>query len=176
MVGARNANSEELLQIANISREEVQHGIVVISGGAKGVDTTAVEAALLNGGKAIVFPSEGLAKWVKRSDIRQYIMNGQLLLMSNQRHDAPFSGSDAMQRNKYIHAPSDAVLIRDKKRILPSISFLDGEYGYHKICLGVPTVIGGNGIESVIELPLTDAEIKALDKSAKSVGDIINIL
>lgn len=87
VVGARNANSEELLQIANISREEVQHGIVVISGGAKGVDTTAVEAALLNGGKAIVFPSEGLAKWVKRSDIRQYIMNGQLLLMSTQRHD-----------------------------------------------------------------------------------------
>lgn len=111
VVGARNASTRELEQTANIAKDAVSHGVVIISGGAKGVDTTAVEAALQSGGKAIVFPAEGLAKWIKKSAIREYIMNGQLLIMSTQRLEAPFSGSFAMQRNKFIHATPDAVLV-----------------------------------------------------------------
>lgn len=111
VVGARDASAQELEQTTSIARDAVSHGVVIISGGARGVDTTAVEAALQTGGKAIVFPAEGLGKWVKKSAIREYIMNGQLLLMSTQRLEAPFSGSFAMQRNKYIHAIPDAVLV-----------------------------------------------------------------
>jgi malate dehydrogenase len=66
-------------------------------------------------------------------------------------------------------------IIRDKKRILPSIAYLEGEYGYDHLYLGVPTVIGGNGIESIIELPLTIEEKAALDKSAESVRKVIEI-
>ncbi|MFD1204541.1 malate dehydrogenase [Sporosarcina contaminans] len=66
-------------------------------------------------------------------------------------------------------------IIKDKKRILPSIAYLEGEYGYHDIYLGVPTILGGNGIESVIELPLLEEEKKALDKSAQSVQLVIDI-
>lgn len=66
-------------------------------------------------------------------------------------------------------------IIRDKKRILPSIAYLEGEYGYNDLCLGVPTVIGGNGLESIIELPLTDEEKAALDKSVESVQSVIEI-
>jgi malate dehydrogenase len=66
-------------------------------------------------------------------------------------------------------------IIRDKKRILPSIVYLEGEYGYNDLCLGVPTVIGGNGLESIIELPLTDEEKAALDKSVESVQSVIEI-
>lgn len=115
VVGARDASAEELKQTADISKEAVSHGVVIVSGGAKGIDTTAVEASLENGGKAIVFPADGLAKWVKKSEIRQYISSGQLLLMSTQKIDAPFSGQYAMQRNKFIHATSDAVLVASSK-------------------------------------------------------------
>ncbi|WP_144512577.1 malate dehydrogenase [Bacillus sp. FJAT-22090] len=66
-------------------------------------------------------------------------------------------------------------IIRDKKRILPSIAYLEGEYGYEDLYLGVPTVIGGNGIESIIELPLTIEEKQALDKSVESVKSILQI-
>jgi malate dehydrogenase len=66
-------------------------------------------------------------------------------------------------------------IIRDKKRILPSIAYLEGEYGYNDLCLGVPTVIGGNGLESIIELPLTDEEKVALDKSVEAVQSVIEI-
>ena len=66
-------------------------------------------------------------------------------------------------------------IIRDKKRILPSIAYLEGEYGYTDLYLGVPAVIGGNGIESFIELPLTIEEKAALDKSVESVRSVLEI-
>jgi len=115
VVGARDANNVELQQTAEISKKAASYGVVIVSGGARGIDTIAVEATLENGGKAIIFPSEGLTKWVKKSNIRNHISNGNLLLMSAQKLDAPFSGSYAMQRNKFIHAPSDAVVVSSSK-------------------------------------------------------------
>ncbi|MBH0229710.1 malate dehydrogenase [Halobacillus yeomjeoni] len=67
-------------------------------------------------------------------------------------------------------------IVKDKKRILPSIAYLNGEYGYENIYLGVPTILGGNGIESVIELPLTDVEQNSLNDSAESVKKVIELL
>lgn len=67
-------------------------------------------------------------------------------------------------------------ILKDKKRILPSIAYLEGEYGYNNVYLGVPTVLGGNGIESVIEISLTGKERDALDKSVKSVEKVLELL
>lgn len=67
-------------------------------------------------------------------------------------------------------------IMKDKKRILPSVAFLEGEYGYTDIYLGVPTILGGNGIESIIELPLTNEEQEALDLSAESVRKVLHKL
>jgi malate dehydrogenase len=67
-------------------------------------------------------------------------------------------------------------IVNDKRRILPSIAYLEGEYGYEGIYLGVPTILGGNGIESIIELPLTIEEKAALDISAQSVVDLLKLL
>ncbi|WP_066066699.1 malate dehydrogenase [Neobacillus soli] len=67
-------------------------------------------------------------------------------------------------------------ILKDKKRILPSIAYLEGEYGYSDIYLGVPTILGGNGIESVIEIPLTEEERASLDKSVESVQQVMSIL
>ena len=41
-------------------------------------------------------------------------------------------------------------ILKDKKRILPFIAFLEGEYGYKNLYIGVPTVLGGNGIEKYL--------------------------
>ncbi|QQE73532.1 malate dehydrogenase [Brevibacillus composti] len=67
-------------------------------------------------------------------------------------------------------------ILKDKKRILPSIAYLEGEYGYHDLYLGVPTLLGGNGIEKIIELELTAEEKAALDKSAQSVRNVMAVL
>lgn len=67
-------------------------------------------------------------------------------------------------------------ILKDQRRVLPSIAYLEGEYGYSDIYLGVPTVLGGNGIEEIIELDLTEEEKAALDKSADSVKNVLDVL
>lgn len=67
-------------------------------------------------------------------------------------------------------------ILKDQKRVLPSIAYLEGEYGLDGIYLGVPTVLGKKGIEKIIELQLTDSEQQALAKSAESVKAVLNIL
>ncbi|MBM4762530.1 malate dehydrogenase [Bacillus sp. B15-48] len=67
-------------------------------------------------------------------------------------------------------------IVKDQRRVLPSIAYLEGEYGYEGIYLGVPTILGANGIEKVIELDLTAAEKAELDKSADSVRNVMAVL
>jgi malate dehydrogenase len=64
-------------------------------------------------------------------------------------------------------------ILKDKKRLIPSCAYLDGEYGLKDICFGVPTILGANGIEKIIELKLNAEEQAAFDKSAASVGKTI---
>jgi len=67
-------------------------------------------------------------------------------------------------------------VLKDQRRILPSIAYLQGEYGFHGIYLGVPTILGANGIEKIIELELTKEEKEALERSAESVKNVMKIL
>ncbi|GIN22092.1 MAG TPA: malate dehydrogenase [Bacillus bacterium] len=67
-------------------------------------------------------------------------------------------------------------IVKDQRRVLPSIAYLEGEYGYQGIYLGVPTILGKDGIEQVIELELTDQEKAALDKSADAVREVMSVL
>lgn len=67
-------------------------------------------------------------------------------------------------------------ILKDKKRILPVIAYLEGEYGYDKLFMGVLAVLGGDGIEKVIEIDLTPEERVALDKSAESVRNVIKVV
>ncbi len=67
-------------------------------------------------------------------------------------------------------------ILKDQKRVLPSIAYLEGEYGYDGLYLGVPAVLGTEGIEKIIELELTDDESEQLDKSRDSVINVMNVL
>ncbi|MFQ5717424.1 MAG: malate dehydrogenase [Nitrospinales bacterium] len=71
-------------------------------------------------------------------------------------------------------------LIQDKKRILPCTVYLEGEYGQSDIFFGIPVKLGSKGIESIIELRLTDEEQAALNVSAndvrKTIEEVENLL
>lgn len=67
-------------------------------------------------------------------------------------------------------------IVKDQRRVLPAIAYLEGEYGYEGIYLGVPTILGKDGVEQVIELELTAEEKAALDKSADAVREVMNVL
>jgi malate dehydrogenase len=63
--------------------------------------------------------------------------------------------------------------LKDKKRVLPVAAHLTGQYGLKDIYVGVPAVIGANGIERVIEFPMDEAETAMFAKSVESVQGLI---
>lgn len=67
-------------------------------------------------------------------------------------------------------------ILKDQKRVLPSIAYLEGEYGYEDLYLGVPTLLGADGVERIFELELTEDEKNALQISANAVKEVINLL
>ena len=67
-------------------------------------------------------------------------------------------------------------IVRDQKRVIPSAVLLNGEYGYNGIYVGVPAVLGKNGVEKVIEMELNDEEKAMLAKSTASVQSVVGVL
>ncbi len=80
------------------------------------------------------------------------------------------------------YAPSASItqmveaILLDKKRILPGCAYLEGEFGINGLCVGVPIKVGAGGMEQVIEIKLTDAEQAALNASAASVQELMNVM
>lgn len=68
------------------------------------------------------------------------------------------------------------IIVRDHKHVFPVCAFLNGEYGYKDIFLGVPVILGKNGVEKIIELKLDDQEKRLLDLSANEVRSLMNSL
>jgi len=87
-----------------------------------------------------------------------------------------------LERGSAYYAPSASAaemceaIIKDKKKILPCACYLEGEYGIDGIFVGVPTKLGTNGIEDIIQLNLTAEERAELLKSAGAVKELVGAL
>ena len=98
---------------------------------------------------------------------RTRVGGGEIVkLMGTSAYYAPASAAIAMAES----------FLFDQKRLLPCAAYLDGQYGYKDIYIGVPVVIGGNGVEKIIELKLTAEEKAMLEKSAASVQGIVDVV
>ncbi|MBI2818915.1 MAG: malate dehydrogenase [Acidobacteria bacterium] len=81
-----------------------------------------------------------------------------------------------------FYAPSAAVtemveaILKDKKKILPCATYLEGEYGIKGLYVGVPCKLGAKGIEQVYEVKLTVEEQAALSKSADAVRELVDVI
>ena len=67
-------------------------------------------------------------------------------------------------------------IVNDQKRMIPCSVFLEGEYGQRDICIGVPCIIGGKGLESIVSLDLNTAEQEKFNQSADAVRNMNDAL
>ncbi len=80
------------------------------------------------------------------------------------------------------YAPSAATvemvesILKDKKKVLPCAAYLEGEYGYQGLFVGVPVKLGSLGIEKIYEVQLQPAEKAMLDKSAAAVKELVEVI
>jgi malate dehydrogenase len=81
-----------------------------------------------------------------------------------------------------FYAPAASALamaesfLKDQRRILPCAVNLNGEYGMKNVYVGVPAIIGANGVEKIIEIELNEQEQQAFNKSVEAVKTLINTI
>ncbi|MFH1701133.1 MAG: malate dehydrogenase [Candidatus Zixiibacteriota bacterium] len=105
------------------------------------------------------------AKRIKEISERTRFGGGEIvkLLKTGSAYYAPAAASVQMARS----------ILCDEKRLLPCSCYLNGQYGIKNIYIGVPAVLGANGVEKVIELTLTKGEMKDLQTSAEKYGGVL---
>lgn len=111
IVGSRDANEEALEIAKKLGKACARDGLVVFSGGARGVDTAAERSCLENGGRVVSFLSCEMRRKIKNREVRKFIDEGRLLIVSTVNPDARFSVRNAMERNKYIYCASKAAIV-----------------------------------------------------------------
>jgi malate dehydrogenase len=90
------------------------------------------------------------------------------------------SGADVINmKGSTIYAPAAVIaimadaILKDRKRVIGVSTYLDGEYGLSDIAIGVPVVLGKNGVERILELELTDETRKRFENSASVVREAL---
>jgi malate dehydrogenase len=110
--------------------------------------------------------------------VRQVIAADKLQAISDRTRNGGGEIVKLMGTSAFYAPASAAILmaeayLRDEKRLVPAAAFLDGEYGYKDLYMGVPVVIGGAGIEKIVTVELSAEEKAMLDKSAAAVRELI---
>jgi malate dehydrogenase len=100
------------------------------------------------------------------NDLRKKVRNAGGEIVSHLKTGSAFYAAAASV------AEMVEVIIRDKKRILSAPTYLQGQYGIKDICLGVPIILGAQGVERIVELRLTDQQLNAMRLSASLVAEL----
>jgi DNA protecting protein DprA len=109
--GSRNASTKGEWVATMASSEITKHGFVVVSGNARGIDTCAHSASLINGGKTIFVAPEGILNFSPRFESRKFIHLDNAVILSEFKPNESWSIQNAMQRNKTICGLSNAMIL-----------------------------------------------------------------
>lgn len=110
-VGSRSITKNDEIFASENAKQAVEEGYNVISGGAKGVDQAAMQAALEHGGRSVGILADGIYTNETRRIFLNYLRQGTLVLISPFFPEAGFSVGNAMARNKFIYTMSEAVVV-----------------------------------------------------------------
>lgn len=111
VVGSRNADNEDLHFSQQLGEKAAAAGKSVVSGGARGVDETAMLGAMHQGGTVIGVMADSLLKAATSAKWRKGLMEGNVVLVSPYYPEAVFNAGNAMGRNKYIYCLADSALV-----------------------------------------------------------------
>jgi len=111
VVGSRNASDVDLQFTSLVGAKAASEKVAIVSGGARGVDETAMLGAIQEKGSVIGIMADSLLKAATSAKWRNGLMNGNLVLISPFYPEAGFSVGNAMARNKYIYCLAESALV-----------------------------------------------------------------
>lgn len=110
-----------------------------------------------------LLPAEKIAACMERAKVG----GGEVVkLMGTSAWYAPASGTIQMVE----------AIVKDKKRIIPSAAYCDGQFGAKGLFVGVPALLGKGGVEKIVEFKLLPEEQKLFDESASHVADLVGVV
>ncbi|RME85051.1 MAG: malate dehydrogenase [Planctomycetota bacterium] len=139
-----------------------------------GVSVENVEAMVLGGHGDTMVPIRSACR-IAGMPVEKFVAPEKLAEIENRTRKAGGEVVSLMGIGSAYVSPAWSALamaeaiIYDKKKIIPSCVLLEGEYGVNGLFIGVPAILGANGVEKVIEMDLTDEERAGLQKSIDSV-------
>lgn len=107
IIGSRNLDESGTEFARQLGSLCAQHSVVVVSGGARGTDRVAMQAALDAGGQAVGIIADSLSRSIRQPDVREFVADGRLVLLTPYQPDNGFSIGAAMGRNKLIYGAAD---------------------------------------------------------------------
>lgn len=111
IVGSRDADETAVAFTERLASAAARAGTPVVSGGARGIDATAMRAAFDAGGSVLGVVPEGVERRLREASTRSAVAGGQAVLVSPYHPSAAFSAGAAMGRNKLIYALSDVAVV-----------------------------------------------------------------
>ena len=111
---------------------------------------------------------------------KKKITNKKLNEIVKRTKDGGAEINKLLQKGSAFYAPASSAIqmaesfLKDKKMILPCAAYLNGEYGVKNLYVGVPVILGKNGVEKIIELKLSTIEKKHFNNSINSVRNLTN--
>jgi malate dehydrogenase len=144
---------------------------------AAGVAVKDVRAMVLGGHGDTMVPVPSYCT-INGIPVRQLIAADKLAAIIERTRDAGAKMVELMGTSAYYAPAASAIqmakaYLHDERRLIPCAAYLRGEYGYSDVYLGVPVILGGRGVEKVIEIALDMSEKQMLDKSAQAVFELI---
>ncbi|HXI24804.1 MAG TPA: DNA-processing protein DprA [Pyrinomonadaceae bacterium] len=111
IVGSRNVDDAGANFARRLGEICARSNVAVVSGGARGTDRIAMQGAMDAGGRAVGVLADSLTKTIRQTDVRNFIVDGRLVLLTPYRPDNAFSIGGAMGRNKMIYGASEYSVI-----------------------------------------------------------------
>jgi malate dehydrogenase len=133
--------------------------------GGHGDDMVPVRSYTTVGGQ----PVDKLIKGPRLEEIEVRTRNGGAEIVNLMKTSSYYAAGSAVYR--MVEA-----FILDRKEVLPAAAYLEGEYGVNGLFAGVPVVIGGGGVERIMQIDLTAAEKKAFESSVAHVRELVEAM
>jgi malate dehydrogenase len=144
---------------------------------AAGVAVKDVRAMVLGGHGDTMVPVPSYCT-INGIPVRQLVSADKLTAIFERTRNGGAEVVKLMGTSAYYAPAASAIqmaraFLHDEKRLIPCAAFLRGEYGYQDLYIGVPVILGGSGVEKVVEIALEPGEKQMLDNSAKAVRELI---
>ncbi len=146
-----------------------------------GVSVEDVQAMLLGGHGDEMVPLPRFST-IAGIPVTEFISADRLEAIVNRARKGGGEIVQLLKTGSAYYAPAAATaqmvesVLRDQKRLLPCSAYLEGEYGLNDLYFGVPVVLGANGVERIVELPLNDEEKGLVQNSAAAVSKTLETL